>query len=65
MNWIKVKDRLPENNKTVLAWTSRADTVFVWYNLITEQWLTDDDNLPLADGFIVAWRKIEEYADDE
>lgn len=61
MNWIKVKDRLPEDSATVLAWTSRADTVLAWYSPIAEQWLTDDDNLPLADGFVVAWQKIKQY----
>jgi hypothetical protein len=67
MNWIKVEDKLPEDSGTVLAWTNRGYHILAWCNLPTKQWLTDGDNLPLMDDFIVAWCEITEpnFVSDE
>ena len=66
MSWTKTKDRLPEGNETVLAWTGQG-YVLAWYSSPHQQWHADGNNLPLADGFVVAWQRIEEYnwEDDE
>lgn len=66
MSWIKVKDGLPENIETVLAWTVQG-YMLVWYSSTHQQWHMDDNDLPLVDGFVVAWQRIEEYnwEDDE
>ena len=66
MSWIKTKDGLPEDIGTVLAWTSQG-YLLVWYSSTHQQWRMDDNGLPLADGYVVAWQRIEEYnwEDDE
>lgn len=47
MEWISVKDRLPEDTGYVLAWSPRyQEVVIAWYSEEEDFWRTEDDLAP-------------------
>ena len=65
MSWIKVKDGLPETGKDVLAAIDYNHYIVAFYSVDAKRWMTTNGEFELADGFIVAWQRIEKYTDDE
>ena len=69
MSWIKTKDRLPRSNGyDVLAVTEDGGYIVAFYSDALKRWyLGNGACIPLADGYVVAWQRIEEYnwEDDE
>lgn len=47
MEWISVKDGLPEDKRDILVWSPRyQEVVIAWYDEEEDFWRTDDNFAP-------------------
>lgn len=55
-DWIKVTDRLPDHERTVLIYGTNCGYAFSYYSIYAHKWIAYDDSIRLD---VTHWMELE------